>query len=256
MSVITHPDGTQIAAGPAGHTTITHADGTLRVIHPDGRMVITHTDGTEITTVDHAVTKTELQADGSWRTTTTTTVKPAPVDRKAFLQANYPKTISDVSKEWLSELLQKKLTAHSVLKVLDAGVTSDAAIFALEYAAGESGPASICLKYAKETESNREFAMGANMYAKELFFFNNICQAVAAVMTIPETIGVFIDDEKPDEFYCIAMEDLNLKNDSIDQIEGVTIEDCKKLGSMAARFHAAFWEHALLKDDVVCAGKR
>ena len=52
------------------------------------------------------------------------------------------------------------------------------------------------------------------------------------------------------------MEDLNLKNDSIDQIEGVTIEDCKKLGSMAARFHAAFWEHALLKDDVVCAGKR
>jgi hypothetical protein len=103
-------------------------------------MVITHTDGTEITTVDHAVTKTELQADGSWRTT----VKPAPVDRKAFLQANYPKTISDVSKEWLSELLQKKLTAHSVLKVLDAGVTSDAAIFALEYAAGEGRRGRCC----------------------------------------------------------------------------------------------------------------
>ena len=30
---------------------------------------------------------------------------------------------------------------------------------------------------------------GANMYAKELFFFNNICQKVAAVITIPETIG-------------------------------------------------------------------
>jgi hypothetical protein len=42
-------------------------------------VVITHTDGTEITTVDRAVTKTELQADGSWRTTTTTTSKPVAV---------------------------------------------------------------------------------------------------------------------------------------------------------------------------------
>ena len=71
-------------------------------------------------------------------------------------------------------------------------------------------------------------------------------------MTIPEPIGVFIDPEKPEEFYCLAMDDLNLSNDSIDQIVGITIEDCKQLGSMAAKFHAAFWEHPLLKNDIVC----
>ena len=33
----------------------------------------------------------------------------------------------------------------------------------LEYAAGSDGPSSICLKYAKATESNRVFAMGGDM---------------------------------------------------------------------------------------------
>lgn len=175
-------------------------------------------------------------------------------ERRDFLQDNYPKSLGAVSRKWLSALLQKELTAHSVSKILEAGVTSDAAIFDIEYAAGVSGPASICLKYAKSTESNREFAMGADMYKKELFFFNNFYQEVAAVMTIPEPIGVFIDPEKPEEFYCLAMDDLNLSNDSIDQIVGITIEDCKQLGSMAAKFHAAFWEHPLLKNDIVCKG--
>jgi hypothetical protein len=206
-------------------------------------------------------------------------------DRLDFLEANYPKNLNEVSRKWLSKLLQKELTAHSLSKVLEAGVTayacstaarpaislhtashrfvlaalklrcSDAAIFDIKYAAGVSGPASICLEYAKETETNREFAMGADMYKKEIFFFNDMYKQVAAVMTIPEAIGVFIDPEKPDEFFCIAMEDLNLSNYAIDQIEGIDIEACKQLGSMTAKFHAAFWEHVLLKDDVVCAGK-
>lgn len=38
-------------------------------------------------------------------------------------------------------------------------------------------------------------------------------------MNIPKLIGVFKDKELPEEFFCIAMEDLNVANDAIDQIK-------------------------------------
>ena len=72
--------------------------------------------------------------------------------------------------EWLGHLIGQRVTGHKVGAVLEAGVTSDSAIFELSYAAEGSGPASICLKYAKGTKSNREFAMGGDMYKKEIFF--------------------------------------------------------------------------------------
>jgi hypothetical protein len=45
-------------------------------------------------------------------------------ERRDFLQDNYPKSLGAVSRKWLSALLQKELTAHSVSKILEAGVTS------------------------------------------------------------------------------------------------------------------------------------
>ena len=66
--------------------------------------------------------------------------------------------------------------------------------------------------------------------------------------------GVFKDKELPEEFFCIAMEDLNVANDAIDQIKGMTLEECGQLAKMAAAFHASFWEHPLLKEEIVSMG--
>lgn len=60
------------------------------------------------------------------------------------------------------------------MTVLEAGVTSDAAIFALTYGGGDTGPPTICLKYAKQTQESRDFAMGGNMYSKETFFYTHL----------------------------------------------------------------------------------
>jgi hypothetical protein len=209
----------------------------------------TETTTTTVTTATEAppadtqtVTTTVTDTAAECCTTTTTTVTESapsaadsPVDRDTYLQQHYPRSPDDVTTEWLGYLLDKKLTGHHVIKILEAGVTSDAAIFGVEYAAGNSGPASVCLKYAKATESNRVFAMGGDMYKKELFFFQEMYEEVAKVMAIPTLVGVFIDEEKPEEFFCIAMEDLNLGHEAIDQIKGITFDECGQLAKMGER---------------------
>jgi hypothetical protein len=152
-------------------------------------------------------------------------------------------------------LLETNVTGMEVIKVLEAGVTADAAIIGLTYGAGGTGPASICLKYAKATQEGRDFAMGGDMYKKELYFFKNLHKEVAACMSIPKMVGVLIDEDKPEEFFCIAMEDLLPNHDLVDQVTGLTVAEAASLADMAAAFHANFWDSPVLKEDIVCQGK-
>ena len=48
-------------------------------------------------------------------------------------------------------------------------MTGDAAILALKYAEGSTGPETIVLKYAKDLEANRVLAQEANMYDHTTF---------------------------------------------------------------------------------------
>ena len=80
------------------------------------------------TTVTTTVT---TQAGGRCDTTTTTVAQPGASDaaaavlgREEYLQKHYPRAPEDVTTEWLAQLLETKLTGHSVIKVLEAGVTS------------------------------------------------------------------------------------------------------------------------------------
>ena len=140
---------------------------------------------------------------------------------EAFLLANYPKCLEDVTEKWLGLLLRAEVTGKSIKVKLEAGVTGDAAIFNLEYAAGSTaGPATIVLKYAKGLEASRELAQDARMYEKETFFYRDLHSKVAAVLPIPGVFDVFIDPERPKEFFCIAMEDLSVDFQTCDQIKG------------------------------------
>ena len=140
--------------------------------------------------------------------------------------------------------------------MLEAGVTSDAAIFALEYAPGGSGPPSVCVKYAKGNESNRVFAQGGMMYEKEIMFYQQLESVVSASgMPIPGVIAVFVDPEKPKEFFCIVMDDMGIDHDAMDQIKGITLNEQKELVSVACKLHAAFWDHPVLKHPTICNGK-
>ena len=143
---------------------------------------------------------------------------PAAEDRDAYLQAHYPKNLASVTTQWLAALMNCTLLGHDVQKVLEAGVTSDAAVLGLFYGPGATGPPTIVLKYAKGSETNREFAQGAMMYEKEILFYQQLAPIVMeAGMPIPQVLSVFVDKDKPKEFYCIAMQDLSAEHDPIDQ---------------------------------------
>jgi hypothetical protein len=101
-------------------------------------------------------------------------IAPRSAEEKAFLISKYPKKLEDIEVDWLSALMRCTVSKMVIKVKLEAGVTGDAAIVGLEYAAGSSGPESIVLKYSKDLEGNRQLALDANMYEKETFFYTEL----------------------------------------------------------------------------------
>ena len=73
-------------------------------------------------------------------------------------------------------------------------------------------------------------------------------------MPIPDVIAVFVDPEKPKEFFCIVMNDMGIEHEPMDQITGVTLQEQTELLSVAAKLHTTFWKHSILKHPTVCNG--
>ena len=107
------------------------------------------------------------------------------------------------------------------------------------------------LKYAKSIEANRQLATSTRMYEKECHFYTKLHAMMGDVLPIADCLGVYVDPEKPDEFFCIAMEDLSVDFEPCDQIVGITWQECSKLAEKTAQMHAAFWEHDCLKQDLI-----
>jgi hypothetical protein len=73
---------------------------------------------------------------------------------------------------------------------------------------------------------------------------------------VPGVIDVFVDPEKPKEFFCIGMEDLNVSGfESCDQIVGMKWQDAMLMADYVGKFHANFWQSPILKHPVVCSGE-
>eukprot|EP01043_Picozoa_sp_COSAG02_P013107 COSAG02_NODE_519_length_20760_cov_60.588819_13_plen_160_part_00 len=142
-------------------TTVTAADGTTNVtVAVDGKIVVGNGLSAE---------------DGTEEGVPPTSSTPKRTEEeKAFLISKYPKKLEDIEVDWLSALLRATVSKMVIKVKLEAGVTGDAAIVGLEYAAGSSGPESIVLKYSKDLEGNRQLALDANMYEKETFFYTNL----------------------------------------------------------------------------------
>ncbi len=69
-------------------------------------------------------------------------------------------------------------------------------------------------------------------------------------------IDVFIDPEKPKEYFCIGMEDLNVSGfETCDQITGMKWNDCMLMAEYVGKFHAKYWQSDILRHPVICSGK-
>ena len=154
----------------------------------------------------------------------------------------------------IARLLDASVTGFTVSRVLEAGVTADAAVFALEYAGVVDGPTSIVLKYAKIMEASRELAQSASMYEKEVTFYTELYDEVSKVVPVPKLYGTFVDPDKPKEYFCIAMENLTEHSHPLEQVAGVSAKLLGEIGQSVAKLHATYWEHPMLKEDLYSGG--
>ena len=101
-------------------------------------------------------TTTTTTAGGIARTVTVTTTVTTPAAAAAATvnsAEDFPRTVGDVTVEWLSALLGKEVASFET-QVLDMGVLSDLGRLTLTYA-DEKGPEAIIVKVAKGIDSSR-----------------------------------------------------------------------------------------------------
>lgn len=117
---------------------------------------------------------------------------------------DFPRDLASVSPEWLSSVLGTEVVSFESTP-LEQGVLSDLGIVKLTYAEGSTGPVSVVCKFAKGLDTSRGSAVGTDAYIKEIKFFETLGKEVP--FRSPECLGLFRDAEKPNEFFCIVMED-------------------------------------------------
>ena len=185
---------------------------------------------------------TTTTAGGIARTVTVTTTVTTPAAATINSAEDFPRTVGDVTVEWLSALLGKEVASFET-QVLDMGVLSDLGRLTLTYAAGaDKGPEAIIVKVAKGIDSSRMGAMESGSYKKELAFYESLQDQVP--MRSPKCLATFKDAEKPDEWFCIVLEDMNTIGYTVmNQIDGLTLEQTRNLFVPITKMHGMYWKH-------------
>ena len=103
---------------------------------------------------------------------------------------------------------------------------------------GDEGPASVIVKLPINDETQRFTADVLGFYARELAFYEQI--APGAPFDAPAVHGSKMANDSTD--FVLVMEDAgNMR--TVDQLQGVPLDDVKIALTKMAEFHAAWWEH-------------
>jgi hypothetical protein len=108
-------------------------------------------------------------------------------------------------------------------------------------------------RLTKGLEVARQMALGAGAYKRECEFYTRLA-ADCPLQTV-EVYGVWRDAEKPDEWFCIAMANMNTANQVFDCAKGITWAESTNILMLAAKLHAKYFQSDVLKQDwLSCAG--
>jgi hypothetical protein len=151
-----------------------------------------------------------------------------------------PKLATDLTPEWLSEVLHRKITAVKTEPV-GVGVGLVGTLFRLTLD-GDGEPNTMIAKLAAPTDEGRFVATVINMYGREVGFYSELSEHTP--------IG------HPQCFYCehdpatqdtvLLLEDVSTRGMVLDQVKGIEVEDTGPAVRTLARLHAAFWDDASL----------
>ncbi len=151
-----------------------------------------------------------------------------------------------ITTEWMTAVLASSNTidaSTSVATIDVRDIGEDGGLLSLIFRAsmtyeGGDGPASAMVKIPVPDEVQRMTADVLGFYPRELAFYAEI--APEAPFGAPAIYGSKMAEESSD--FVLVMEDLSHLT-SIDQVDGVSIDDAKVAITAMAEFHAPWWQH-------------
>lgn len=153
---------------------------------------------------------------------------------------------SGITAEWMTAVLRSSNTIGTNVSVAsvevkdlaaEGGLLSELFRASMSYEGGD-GPATAIVKLPITDETQRFTADVLGFYARELAFYDQI--APGAPFDAPTIYGSRIAEDSTD--FVLVMQDVGTLR-SVDQIEGVPLDDVYTTLTKMAEFHAAWWEH-------------
>ncbi len=160
-----------------------------------------------------------------------------------------PKTIADITDEWLSAAL----TPHGGLPVQVSGfdvepVGVGVGVMALLYRLSPTytvgvGPASVVVKLASQHEPIRQVARGYRFYEREV----GVYQHLAPELSLRSPTCHFAGHDPASDDFVLVLEDLSDRR-MCDQLEGCPVDDAYQVIGQLADLHAQWFANPRLLD--------
>lgn len=156
------------------------------------------------------------------------------------MSTSFPRSIDEVTPEWLSSTLGRRVTAYQTDQLEGSNLAVCYRLRDIEYAGGETGPASLIVKVAHPASPIREIAMAGGFYTREVRFFIDL--SAKTPLATPQVFGCFSDERPACEYFIIVMEDLAVHSKVYDQVDDPPDEvAARRVATELAQLHASFW---------------
>jgi hypothetical protein len=100
---------------------------------------------------------------------------------------------------------------------------------------------------AKGVDGSREGAVASGSYTKERRFYEQLQDQVP--LRSPKLLASFKDAVKPDEWFCLVMEDMGTAGFTVmNQVDGMTVDQTKAILVPLAKLHGLYWKHSLVEE--------
>ena len=156
-----------------------------------------------------------------------------------------PKSINEVSINWLSEILEAEVVRAQPMQIGQGiGLMGDIFRVELQYREVTSGqPDSVVVKLPSSFEENRTQGVDLGMFESEVRFYNEL--AKDATVGIPDVYFAEIKTGTAD--FVVVMEDLS-HLEMVDQSTGMNFEQATGAVEVLASIHAVWWDRVKVPD--------
>jgi hypothetical protein len=147
-----------------------------------------------------------------------------------------PRTIDDITPEWLSDALGRSVTAVTKEPV-GVGVGLVGQLFRLGME-GRGEPSTVIAKLAAPTEEGRFVATVLNMYGREVGFYTELSPRTS----ISHPACYFAAHDPVTQDTVLLLEDVSVRGRGGDQVQGCSLAGARPAIRTLARLHAGFWD--------------